>query len=272
VPAVLDKDQPDGRSTSPAAPTWADVLARHRRDWVVAAAGGREVVDLDSERDPAASIAKASTDTAVLWIESFSSHPDGALRTELSSAVARGVPVVAGFGGGDKQWREAQRLRDQLGGAVLVVQQLAAGSLIGAHARPSDAAHVLVCANLEALSANGAAAELDASAVPLLSGYVGYLEQSNRALREANVRLAREQLGVHDAAAAAVEARRTELEEQVADQKRQAKANYDLWVEAKNALEAPRYRMVDAVRDIAFSLPGLGFLLRRRSQRIQARG
>ncbi len=251
--------------------TWADVLARHRRGWVAEAAGGREVVDLDDERDPAASIAQASNDAALFWLESFSSRPDAGLGAELSSAVARGVPVVVGFGGGGEEWREAKRLRDQLGNAVLVVQRLAAGSLIGADAGPSDAAHVLVCANLEALPANGAAAELDASAAPLLSGYVGYLERSNRALREANVRLARERLGVHDAAAAAGEARVKQLEDELAEQKRQAKANYDLWVGAKDALQAPRYRVVDAAREIAFSVPGLASLLRRRSRRLADR-
>ena len=269
MPAVPGKDEADADSTSSGVDTWAELLARHRRGWLVAAIGGREMLDLDSEQEPAASIARASADSAVVSMEDFSERADADLRRELQSAVARGVPVVVGFQGGRQAWREAELLRDQLGDAVLVVQQLAAGSLIGAEGEPSKAAHLLVCANLGAFPGDGTAAELDASAVPLSSGYVAYLERSNRALRDANVRLARERLGLHDAAAAT---RWTALQEELAEYKRQAETNYERWIGAKNALQAPRYRAVDKVRDVAFSLPGLGFVLRWRKQRLKARG
>lgn len=268
MPAVPGKDEADADSTSSGVDTWAELLARHRRGWLVAAIGGREMLDLDSEQDPAASIARASADSAVVSMEDFSERADADLRRELQSAVARGVPVVVGFQGGRQAWQDAELLRDQLGDAVLVVQQLAAGSLIGAEGEPSKAAHVLVCANLGAFPGDGTAAELDASAVPLSSGYVAYLERSNRALRDANVRLARERLGLHDAAAAT---RWTALQEELAEYKRQAVTNYERWIGAKNALQAPRYRAVDKVRDVAFSLPGLGFVLRWRKERLKAR-
>jgi hypothetical protein len=281
---VPGDDQAGVGSVSPIEYSWAELLTRHRKDWALAAVGDRKVVDVDNEPDPAASIARVSADGAIVWIESFSERGMADLRQQLGSAVGRGVPVVVGLPGGESEWQEAQLLRDQLGEAVVVVQQLAAGSLIGSKA-PSDAAHVLVCANLESLPADRNAAELEAKAVPLLSGYVAYLERSNRALSDANVRLARERLGVHDAAAAAVEARRTELErriqelerrilelgDELAAEKRHTQATYDLWVGAKQALQAPRYRAVDTVRDVAFSLPGVAYLLRRRSERLQAR-
>jgi hypothetical protein len=235
---------------------------------VAVAIGGREVIDLDDEQDPASSIAEASPAAAVVSIEGLSETSDANLRQELRKAAARGVPVVVGFRGGE-QWKEAMLLRDQLGDAIVVVQQLAAGSLIGADARPSDAAHVLVCANLGSLPRDGASAELDTSAVPLSSGYVAYLERSNVALRDANARLAREKLGVHDAAAAT---QWTALQNELAEAKRDAQNNYDRWIGAKNALAAPRYRAVDKMRDIAFSLPGVGFVLRWRKHRLQTRG
>jgi hypothetical protein len=269
VPAVPGKDQADTGSSSSAGDTWAELLARHRRGWLVEAIGSREMLDLDTERYPAASIARASADSAVVSIEDFSESADADLRRELQSAVGRGVPVVVGFRGGRQALQDAELLRDQLGDAVLVVQQLAAGSLIGAGGEPSNAAHLLVCANLGAFPGDGTAAELDARAVPLSSGYVAYLERSNRALRDANVRLARERLGLHDAAAAT---RWIALQEELAEYKRQAETNYERWIGAKNALEAPRYRAVDKVRDIAFSLPGVGFVLRWRKQRLQDRG
>jgi hypothetical protein len=265
VPAVSGKDQADAGSTSSAVDTWAELLEKHRRAWLVAAIGGRKRLDLAIEGDPAASIARASAGSAVVLIEDFSARADADLRRELQSAVARGVPIVVGFPGGRQARREAELLRDQLRDAVIVVQQLAAGSLIGVEAQPSNAAHLLVCANLGTFPDDGTATDLDASAVPLSSGYVAYLERSNRALRDANVRLARERLGVHDAAAATLQA-------ELAEYKRQAETNYDRWIGAKNALEAPRYRAVDKVRDIAFLLPGLGFALRWRKQRLEDRG
>ena len=47
---------------------------------------------------------------------------------------------------------------------------------------------------------------LDTRAAPWMTGYVSFLEEANRSLGEANARLARERLGVHDAAAAALRA------------------------------------------------------------------
>ena len=76
------------------------------------------------------------------------------------------------------------------------------------------------------------------------------------------MRLARERLGMHDSAAAAL----------VADLQRQleaAQANYEAML--KTALHAPRYRAVDKLRDLLFEVPGLSALLRLRRRAIQPR-
>jgi uncharacterized protein (DUF885 family) len=104
----------------------------------------------------------------------------------------------------------------------------------------------------------------DAEAVPLLSGYVRFLEEANRSLSEANERLARDRLGVQDSAAAAVIA---ELQEQ----RRIAEENHQAMLQAHAALQAPRYRAVDRLRELVFALPGLSTLFKIRSRLIQGR-
>jgi hypothetical protein len=114
---------------------------------------------------------------------------------------------------------------------------------------------------------------------PLLTDFVAQLERANRALREANVRLARERLGVHDSAAAAVEERRAQLaarieqlEAELETEKQVALRNHELMQIAENALRAPRYRAVDKVRDLIFSVPGVRTALESRRRRLAASG
>jgi hypothetical protein len=216
---------------------WADLLERHRAGWVAAAAGEREPVWVD---DPAPADAES-----------------------LRTAAAEGRPVVVGLpaDAGGAAAREAERLAAELGG-VTVAQRLAAGSLIEAGGGEGrDVVHYLVCVNVEV---PGADALTDESVVPLMSGYVRFLEEANRSLSEANARLARERLGVHDSAAAAVVA---ELDAQ----KKIAQDNHDALLQARAALLAPRYRAVDSLRDMVFNIPGVSALFKLRSRLIQKR-
>ena len=112
---------------------------------------------------------------------------------------------------------------------------------------------------------------LDTRAAPLMTGYVSFLEEANRSLGEANARLARERLGVHDAAAAALEPRIAELERELEEQRRIGREHHQNMLNAQAALAAPRYRAVDALRSLAFRVPGLSTLLRIRSRLIQRR-
>jgi hypothetical protein len=216
---------------------WAELLDRHRSEWVASLAG----------------------EESVEWVDDYrAGGGDEALR----AAVAEGRPVVVGLaadGRGEAE-READRLAAELGG-VRVTQQLAAGSLIGADAAGGDAVHFLVCVNVEP----AASSMTDVDAVPLMTGYVRLLEEANKSLSEANARLAREKLGVHDSAAGALEPEIAELKEALAEQR-------ELAARATAALEAPRYRAVDRVRDFVFAIPGLSALFRLRSRLIQRRG
>lgn len=224
--------------TSAAARPWAHLLDRHRAKWVESLTG----------------------ETPVMWLDDYLAREGDA--DALRAAVEEGRPVVLGLpaDAGGAAAREASRLAGELGGVTLT-QRLAAGSLIGeAGERTRDIVHFLVCVNVDAAPS----ALTDAEAVPLLSGYVRFLEEANRSLSEANERLARDRLGVQDSAAAAVIA---ELQEQ----RRIAEENHQAMLQAHAALQAPRYRAVDRLRELVFALPGLSTLFKIRSRLIQGR-
>jgi hypothetical protein len=218
---------------------WADLLGRHRSEWVASLAPSESLV----------------------WVDEYGQGETDA--ETVRSAAAEGRPLVVGIPAdarGEAQ-READRLADELGG-VRVTQRLAAGSLIGTDEDAgADAVHHLVCVNVEPSASSVA----DAEVAPLMTGYVRFLEEANRTLSEANVRLAREKLGVHDSAAGALEPEIAELKRELAEQR-------ELATQAKAALEAPRYRAVDRARSIVFGIPGLSALFRLRSRLIQRRG
>jgi hypothetical protein len=218
---------------------WADLLDRHRSEWVASLAAGGPMT----------------------WVDDYNDHDGG--DEALRAAAAEGRPVVVGLPSdarGDAK-READRLAEELGG-VRITQRLAAGSLIGPDGDGgSDAVHHLVCVNAEPASSS----MTDADVVPLMTGYVRLLEEANKRLSEANTRLAREKLGVHDSAAGALEPEIAELEQALAEQRKIA-------TQAAAALDAPRYRAVDRLRDLVFAIPGLSALFRLRSRLIQRRG
>jgi hypothetical protein len=224
---------------------WADLLDRHRNEWVASLAIGEPIV----------------------WIEDYRGGEDREAGVDaLRAAVAEGRPVVVGLAAdapGEAK-READRLATELGG-VRVTQQLAAGSLIGPTGDGgSDAVHFLVCVNVEPAPASKPSSITDADVAPLMTGFVRHLEEANRRLSEANARLAREKLGVHDSAAGA-------LEPEIAGLKRELAEQREIAMQAKAALDTPRHRAVDRLRALAFSVPGLSALFRLRSRLIQRR-
>ena len=213
---------------------WADLLSRHREQWVASLTG----------------------EGPVLWVDDYAGGEDDA--ESLRAAAAEGRPVVVGLraDAAGAAAREAARLAGELGG-VTVHQRLAAGSLIDTDdGEDADTVHFLVCVNVGD-PADASTSLVDAEAVPLMTGYVRYLEDANRSLSEANARLARERLGVHDSAAAAIVA--------------ELKANREAAEALKTELSAPRYRAVDKLRDLLFQVPGLSALLHLRSRTIQGR-
>jgi hypothetical protein len=228
---------------SESARPWADLLDRHREQWVASLGG----------------------DDAVVWVDDYSGGATGPDADALRAA-AEGRPVVVGMRADARgaAAREAERLAAELGG-MTVCQRLAAGSLITAEGGDAgDAVHFLVCMNIDEAAASAPSSLTDVGAVPLMTGYLRFLEEANRSLSEANVRLARERLGVHDSAAAALVA-------ELKAHREAAQANYDAMLQAKAALRAPRYRAVDKLRDLLFEVPGLSALLRLRRGLIRGR-
>jgi hypothetical protein len=266
---------------------WARLLERHRLAWTEELLEGWSIVDLAAASDPIEALSGASDRTAFVWLEGYLDAAErDRLRATLEEAGRRSVPIVVGFeiDPDGRATREAEALLESLGGARLVTQELAAGSLISPHASEDGAAargrsvHTFVCANVEAAALERSSTKLAAAAEPVMTGYVAWLEHANRELRAANTRLGRERLGVHDAAAAAVESRRLALEQRIAGLEEQleewqqaAKANHEQILLARQALEAPRYRAVDRLREVAFKFPGVALLLRLRSRRLGGR-
>ncbi len=276
--------RPEASEPSDSLAPWARLLERHRDAWAAQLLHGWSIVDLAATDDPVAALAEVPDRTAFVWLDGYLDAGErdrvGAI---LEQAGRRNAPIVVGFET-DREGvapREAEVLLGALDGARIVTQELAAGSLIRPPATADPAAarrrsvHMLVCANVEPDTLARSSTEVGAEAEPLMTGYVAWLEQANRELRAANTRLGRERLGVHDAAAAAVEERRValerrvaELEEQLEHQRQAARSSQE---KLEQTLQVPRYRAVDRLREVAFKLPGLSLLLRLRSRVLQRR-
>jgi 2-polyprenyl-3-methyl-5-hydroxy-6-metoxy-1,4-benzoquinol methylase len=202
----------------------------------------------------------------------------------ISLPNSRGFEERNEFHVTDFGYEEMRAVADRFPDAVVLPQYLAEGSLIltrdagrdsEAHGRVLDAGspeassevwanHWLILVGVDLAQSEQAQAGLGFVAAPYHNQYMRQLERANAELLRANLRMGRAWLGVHDAAAGAAEARRVRLEARVAELEQ-------IVLHHKTALEAPRYRAVDAVRTLAFSIPGVATLLRLRSSMIQRR-
>jgi hypothetical protein len=261
---------------------WGDLLRRHRSAWVDSLAGDLPAREVRSTSDIHELLDESQEARALVWFDDYPGdgdrqRTDEALRAVAAAGHALVVALVAASDGGAA--RHAAGLASELGGMV-VAQHLSAGSVIvdgpgpvGAtiseSPEPDDAVAYLVCSNVEADLVRKTGTMLGAAAVPLMSGYIKFLHAANEELRHANARLAREHLGVHDSAAASLAPRISELEKELAEQRRIAQDHYDMLLQAKATLEAPRYRAVDAGRAFLFKIPGLSAALRLRSRLVQ---
>jgi hypothetical protein len=202
----------------------------------------------------------------------------------ISLPNSRGFEERNEFHVTDFGYEEMRAVADRFPDAVVVSQYLAEGSLIlmpdaardsEAHGRLVDAGspeassevwanHWLILVGVDAAQREQARAGLGFVTSPHHNQYMRQLERANAELLRANLRMGRAWLGVHDAAAGAAEARRVRLEARVAELEQ-------LVLHHKTALEAPRYRAVDAIRELAFSIPGVSTLLRLRSRMLRRR-
>jgi 2-polyprenyl-3-methyl-5-hydroxy-6-metoxy-1,4-benzoquinol methylase len=198
----------------------------------------------------------------------------------------------------DYGYEEMRAAASRLPGAMVLSQYLAEASLLlppdvspgaetqgrlmdaGEAEAPPEAwaNHWLVLVNLDLPPGAHADAGLALTVAPHHNEYMRMLERANAEIRRTNARLGRGWLGVHDAAAASAEARRRKLEAKVAELERRleheqevSKGHHELMLQYQAALQAPRYRAVDAIRTLAFMIPGVGTVLRLRSRLIQRR-
>lgn len=214
----------------------------------------------------------------------------------ISFPNSRGFEEDNEFHVTDYGYEEMRAVTDRFPDAVVLSQYLAEASLLlppdagpraetrgrlvdpGAAEAPPDAwaNHWVVLVNVDKIPGGRADAGLVLAVAPHHNEYMRTLERANAEVRRINARLARGWLGIHDAAAASAEARRRRLEAEVAEleaklkhEKEVSKGHYEQMLIHKAALEAPRYRAVDAIRTLAFTIPGLGTVLRLRSRLIQ---
>ncbi len=224
---------------------------------------------------------------AIVCFEGVEHVPDpDALADELARLAAGGVRVVLSlpnsrafeernrFHATDFGWEESQALISRFDGAVVLQQYLLEGSLIlpvgerppevparlvGEPERddPAWAGHWLMLAGFEEDAARAAAARFAFAAQPNQNAYMRDLERTNEGLWRENSRMARRWLGLHDAAAASVE-RRLEEQTESARKCKEIADNND-WARQglQRRLDSPGHRLVDAIRDLVFSVPGV---------------
>jgi hypothetical protein len=175
--------------------------------------------------------------------------------------------VPAGTGDGEDLARAVP-------GATVVPQAVAGGSLIGDAARATvqvseraareNASWLLVCANVDP---GDASARVGVTVSARLGTQFARLREALEALRDTNLRLAREKLGRHDAAAGAVIGRaereadylrgRFEFEQQLAIK------HHDWFKAAEARLEQPHYRAADRIFNLLRRIPVLSSILKR---------
>jgi 2-polyprenyl-3-methyl-5-hydroxy-6-metoxy-1,4-benzoquinol methylase len=198
----------------------------------------------------------------------------------LSLPNSRGFEERNEFHLTDYGYEEMRAVSERFRDAIVLSQYLAEASLLvrtnldpASEVRgrivdtPGDDAwanHWLILVGVDGAEAGAAEAALALAVADHHNEYMRILERANAELHRTNQRLARGWLGVHDAAAAGAEARRRKLEAEVVELARDLNLR-------KAALSAPRYRAVDALRRLAFMLPGVAQLLRLRSRFIQRR-
>lgn len=164
----------------------------------------------------------------------------------------------------------ARSLAAQLGEAVVLPQFLAEGSLMGlpedgtarvafgrGEARDEDAAALIVASRFEPDRLSNAHASMRLSAEPVLSSYVRRLEAAHAELLRANRQLLREQVGREGSAAASLLSAQRQLEEMkvIARGHEEQVHRVEAWY------DAPRYHLVDRIRNLLTRLPGFtGFV------------
>ena len=244
---------------------------RHLEAWAAALAGDRSTLTLRG----AASVDGLDGHAALTWLDA----PAEALPVErLRDAAAGGVRLVLAVSGLERG--AADGLAERLGALVAGEQLHVQGTLIsGPDGAPgaSPAAvggseepprRILLTANVEPEELERAASVRLALALEdVHAAQLERLEAAYWSLRRANARLARENLGRHDAAAASVVGPlTTELEEirrQLAIEVEVARQNDEYFQAARAKLDEPHHRAAERLYQVIAKLPGGGAITRK---------
>ena len=244
---------------------------RHLEAWAAELAGGRRTLDLRG----AAELDGVTDFEAVTWLDA----PAEALPVErLRDAAAAGVRLVLAVSGLERG--AAAGLAERLGALVAGEQLHVQGTLIsGPGGAPGDAPaavgggeepprRILLAANVEPEELERAASVRLALALEdVHAAQLERLEAAYWSLRRANARLARENLGRHDAAAASVVGPlTTELEEirrQLAIEVEVARQNDEYFQGARAKLDEPHHRAAERLYQVIAKLPGGGAITRK---------
>lgn len=234
-----------------------DLMYEHRARWAAAVLGDG-AVDLRAADDPVAALADA---TAAVWLDGYVP----AAREALVTAARRGARLIVAVPAGSDDGDDLPRALPE---STVVPQAVASGSLIGSGsdarvdvheaASPERASWLLVCANVEPEATD---VRLDVAVSAELATRLGRLEEALEALREANVRLAREKVGRYDAAAGAITGRAEReaayLKERFEFEQQLAQRHHDWFKAAEARLEQPHHRFADRVYNALRRVPGL---------------
>ena len=279
--------------------TPAQIARRQRAEWGEAIGDGRRALAIDGSGEDALQALAAALDgepqwEAVVWLEGIeTTHALPEAVGTLAKAARRGlgvalvVPNTRHMDHG--RFRnaigldEARSIAERLGGEIVATQHLAEGALLerageadGAPAvrihrdllaDPEDAFAWLVAAGLPGAGADAVAASV--TFAPVHRAFIGHLERANAELRRANVRLAREKLGVHDAAAAAFVARYERLQRELEATKKQlaieievGRRNDEYFQAARAKLDEPQHRAAEGIYRRLARIPGVKLLTR----------
>jgi hypothetical protein len=245
-----------------------DLLFEHRLAWATAVLGD-DAVDLGAADDPRAALAPAA---AALWLDGY----EPSTLDDLRAAARRGTRLVVAV---PARSEAAEQLASAFDHATVIPQLPAFASLIGtvatatvnvdAAGSPDRAAWLLVTANLDAAPST----QLEVAVDGQLAQQLERLDEALAALQEANVRLAREHLGRHDAAAGSIVSRlerRAQLAEQDAEhwkgrfefEQELAMRHHEWFIDAKERMNQPQYRAADRIVHALRRIPGARLLVR----------
>jgi hypothetical protein len=240
--------------------TTDELMFAHRAAWAAMVLGD-DAVDLTDAEDPVAALEGAD---AAMWLDGYTP----AARDALVDAAERGVRLIIAV---PAHTTDATDLIRAIQGATILPQVPAGGSLIGdagtstveigEPARNEHAAWLLVSANAETAEAH---ARLGVAVGTALAAHIARLEDALEALQEANVRLARDRLGRHDAAAGSIIHRAAYWRERFEFEQELAQRHHDWYVAAEEKLDQPQYRAADRIYHGRLRMvPGLRALIRR---------